>query len=100
MMRLREFLETRIDVFLAPSACLLVETILALFPERACVFHQRISVKSTKDLDEVYYASGGEKFTLLGYAGERGKDRRMIVLTSHGVGCVKILSGDGEDGFL
>lgn len=99
-MKFRDWLEDRMDDFLAPSACLFVETVMKCLPKFACVFRDGMTVTMNNSEEIRAYIPPGEPFTVLGHVNELGKERRIIALTSLGVVHFKVLSGRGEGGLL
>ncbi len=87
-MNVHDFIVDRFDKFLAPSACLVFETLLKLLPE-LCATTKTVLL-TTKSGERIVVPEK-EHFAVLGYSGPRGEERIIILLTSRGVGCCLLL---------
>ena len=91
-MRFPEIFYEKVEKFLAPSACLVFENLFKIFPSNSVTTRTVVLEDPSGKRDNVLLATG-ERFTILGYSGKRGMQRTVILMTSRGVGCCKLLDG-------
>ena len=91
-MEFPEILYEKLEKFLAPSACLVFEVLFKVFPSLSVTTRAVCLVDPSGKREDVLLGTG-ERFTVLGYGGKRGAQRTIILMTSRGVGCCKLLDG-------